>query len=232
MNDAVIYSRCEVFEVRITVGAGTSLSPVEQHVLRAVAAGADTVSSLCGLLGLTSRMMADLLGDLWRAGYVTLDLHDGVVSLTQRIRELIAVNALDSLPGAETSDETQSIMLDTLTGMLTPVNGPHKPASGRLAVPESGGAATLAAVDQAALVDAVAWALRDEAQHDSTARRTRRVLRAYLSPAALRTPVIDRRYRALGVKVALDSDDRLVIRLADEAVPGRYRKRPSHGWPG
>jgi len=223
MNDAVIYSRCDVFEVRVTVGAGASLSPVELHVLLAVAAGVDTVSSLCEVLGLSARIMVDLLGDLWRAGYVTLDLQYEVVSLTQHIRELIADDALESLPGAETSDETKAIMLDTLTGMLTPVSGPHKPLSGRLAVPENGGEATLATVNQAALADAVAWTLREEAEHDSTARRTRRVLRAYLSPAALQTPVTERRYRPLGVKVALDTDDRLVIRLTDEAVPGRYR---------
>jgi phosphatidylserine/phosphatidylglycerophosphate/cardiolipin synthase-like enzyme len=223
MNDAVIYSRCDVFEVRVTVGAGASLSPVERHVLQAVAAGVDTVSSLCQVLGVSSRMMVDLLGDLWRAGYVTLDLQYEMVSLTQQVRELIAEDALASLPGAETSDETKSIMLDTLTGMLTPVGGPHKPLNGRLAVPGNDAEASLATVDEAGLINAVAWALREEAEHDSTERRTRRVMRAYLSPAALRTPVTERHYRALGVKVALDTDDRLVIRLTDEAVPGRYR---------
>ena len=222
MNDAVIYSRCDVFEVRVTVGAGLSLSPVERHALLAVAAGVDLVSSLSQVLGLSSRMMVDLLGDLWRAGYVTLDLMNETVELTPQVRELIAAGALSTLPGAETSDETKSIMLDTLTGMLTPVGGAPKPRHARLAVPESAGEATLASVDQASLVNAVAWTLREEAEHADN-RRTRRVLRAYLSPAALGPPVTERHYRALGVKVALDTDDRLVIRLTDEAVPGRYR---------
>jgi phosphatidylserine/phosphatidylglycerophosphate/cardiolipin synthase-like enzyme len=222
MNDATIYSPCQVFEVRVTVALGASLSPVEQHVLRAAAAGIDTVSGLCTVLGLSSRIMVDLLGDLWHSGHISIDLEHERVWVTQDIRDRIADDALDSLPGAEISDEQRPMMLDTLTGLVTPVRGMHKPGSGRLEVPAHPATATLDSIERAALVEAVDRSLHDESAAEANGRQ-RRVLRAYLSPAALTTPTVDRRFRPLAVKVALDSDDRLIVRLADEMVPGRYR---------
>src|SRR6266516_2902113 len=227
MNDVVIYTGCRIFEVRITVNVGASLSPLEQHTLKAVAAGVDTVSGLCDVLGLSSRLMVDLLGDLWRSGHVSFDLYDERVMLTGTVRDLLAEceDFLDTLPGAEISDESQPMMLDTMSGMLTPVGALSRAPNRNLAVPEHDGEAKLGGIDQAALVEAVTRALNDDGQPAGQApgSRVKRVVRAYLSPAALTTPAADLHYRPIGVKVALDADDRLVARLAEDAVPGRYR---------
>jgi hypothetical protein len=159
---------------------------------------------------------------------VTLDHYDERVSLTQEIRAVIAADALDSLPGAEVNDESRPMMLDTLTGLLTPVGGPGRPRDGRLTVPRHTDEVAPSTVDQESLVEAVARSLREEAG-ESPDGRARRVMRAYLSPAALSTKVRETRYRPLGVKVALDVDDRLVVRLTDEAVPGRHRDAAQGG---
>jgi phosphatidylserine/phosphatidylglycerophosphate/cardiolipin synthase-like enzyme len=227
MNDVVAYTVCRTFEVRITVGAGTSLSPVEQHVLKAIDAGVDSVTGLCDVLGLGSRLMVDLLGDLWRAGHVGFDFADERVWLTGPVRELVAADALDTLPGAEISDETQQMMLDTLSGQVIPVGGARRPLVRNMEIPQHPGEAQLGDIDQAALIEAVTRALNEDRQlagAHSAGQRLKRVVRAYLSPASLTSHSSERHYRAVRIKAALDADGQLVARLAEDAVPGRYRE--------
>jgi phosphatidylserine/phosphatidylglycerophosphate/cardiolipin synthase-like enzyme len=227
LNDVVVYAGCRIFEVRVSVGAGTSMSPLEQHVLKAVHAGVDTVSGLCDVLGITSRLMVDLLGDLWRSEHVSFDFLDERVSITEQVRRLVAEDALDTLPGAEISDEQREMMLDTLSGLLTPVGGLRRAPDRNLELPEHEGEAQLSGIGQAALAEALTRILNEDGQlagSTSSGGRPKRVVRAYLSPESLTAPSARRRYRPVGIRVALDSDGQLVARLAEDALPGRYQE--------
>ena len=228
MNDVVVYSRCRIFEVRVSVGAGTTLSPLEQHVLKAVHAGIETASGLCDVLGISARLMTDLLGDLWRSGYVGFDFLDERVLLTDQVRQLAAEDSLGSLPGAEISDEPREMMLDTLSGFVSPVRGPRRAPDRNLEVPEHADEAQLDGISQATLVEALTRTLNDDSPVAGASAagggRRKRVVRAYLSPAELSTPIAERRYSRVGVRVALDEDGQLIARLADNALPGRHQE--------
>jgi phosphatidylserine/phosphatidylglycerophosphate/cardiolipin synthase-like enzyme len=227
MNDVVVYAGCRVFQVRVSVGAGTSMSPLEQHVLKAVHAGVDTVSGLCDVLGIGSRLMVDLLGDLWRSGHVSFDFLEERVSIAEQLGGLVAEDALDTLPGAEISDEQREMMLDTLSGLVGPVSGLSRAPSRNLEVPEHDGEAQLSGIDQATLAEAMTRALNEDEQlagSTSSGGRRKRVVRAYLSPGSLTAPSTQRRYRPVGIRVALDADGQLVARLAEDALPGRHQE--------
>ena len=228
MNEVVIYVPCRIFQVRVSVGAGTTMSPLEQHVLRAVAAGQDTVSGLCDVLGVTPRLMIDLLGDLWRAGHVSFDFLDERVSISDEVRDLIKDDELDSLPGAEISDEQRPMMLDTFSGLLSPVGGAYRAGDRNLVPPDHDDEAQLSGIDPAELAEAVARSLNEaddvagSAATGAAAGRRKRVVRAYLSPASLTMPSEERRFRRVGIRVAINEDGRLLARLAEDTLSGRH----------
>ncbi|TCJ33729.1 phospholipase D-like domain-containing protein [Parafrankia sp. BMG5.11] len=227
MNDVVIYVPCRIFEVRVTVGAGSSLSPLEQHVLKAVHAGVETVSGLAAVLGTSPRMMVDLLGDLWRAGHVGVDFLDERVSISPEVARLAAADALHTLPGAETADEQRPMMLNALTGGLSPVKGLFRAPDARLELPEHGDEAQLAGIDPAELANAVTKALNeaDEVAGAAPAEgRRKRVIRAYLAPASLTMPSSERRYQPIGIRVATNPDGLLVVRMAEESLSRRHQE--------
>ncbi|MDT3446729.1 hypothetical protein [Pseudofrankia sp. BMG5.37] len=227
MNDVVIYVPCRIFEVRVTIGAGNSLSPLEQHVLKAAHAGVETVSGLAAVLGTTPRMMVDLLGDLWRAGHVGVDFLDERVSIPPEIGRLVTADELHTLPGAETADEQRPMMLNALTGGLSQVRGLTRAPTAQLELPEHGDEAQLADIDPAELADAVTKTLNEAdevAGAAPTAARRKRVIRAYLAPASLTMPSSERRFQAIGIRVAINPDSQLVVRLAEESLSRRHQE--------
>ena len=226
MADAVVYAGCSVLDVRVSFGTRASLSALEQSVLRAVAAGVDTVPKLCGLLGVSSRMMYDVLGDLWRAEHLTLDSLDQSVHVTSGTAEMIAADTLAGQPGAEVNDEERPVLLDTVSGQLMPIKAGNRRAGDRRhIVPEHPGEARPADLLPEALTELMTKVLNEDLVAGSAPAEgdRKRVIRAYLTPSQIKRNG-ERNYRPIRVRVSLDAQERLVIRVVDEILPRRHQE--------
>jgi phosphatidylserine/phosphatidylglycerophosphate/cardiolipin synthase-like enzyme len=224
--DVVVYASCSVLDVRVSFGTRASLSPLEQSVLRAVAAGVNDVAGLCDLLGLSSRMMYDVLGDLWRAEHLTLDSLNEAVHVTSQTAEMIANGTLDSQPGAEVIDEERQLLLDTVSGLLMPISaGRRRPGDRKLTVPEHDGEAQPAGLRPESLTEVMTRVLNDDqvAGAAPTEGDRKRIIRAYLTPSRIKQNS-QRNYRPIAVRASIDPQDQLVVRVADESLPRRHQE--------
>ncbi len=80
---------CRRFDVSVYFGHREGLSPLEEHVLLAVAVGANTTTMLEAALCVGSRLVLDVCIDLLGGGYLAVDKRQGVLSLVERVRDAI-----------------------------------------------------------------------------------------------------------------------------------------------
>nr|VFK29506.1 MAG: hypothetical protein BECKMB1821G_GA0114241_10504 [Candidatus Kentron sp. MB]VFK33626.1 MAG: hypothetical protein BECKMB1821I_GA0114274_10503 [Candidatus Kentron sp. MB]VFK76334.1 MAG: hypothetical protein BECKMB1821H_GA0114242_10523 [Candidatus Kentron sp. MB] len=77
----------ERFELDVILCPEGGLTPIERLVIRAILAGENRFESLVDLFGLGHRSMLDLISDLWKSGYLYLDIPNGTVHVSEDIRE-------------------------------------------------------------------------------------------------------------------------------------------------
>ncbi|WP_067178148.1 hypothetical protein, partial [Microtetraspora niveoalba] len=163
-----VYVPCDVGSVRVRTGFGDSLSPMEESVLRVIAALSDRdgggpagIDDVAALLGLGRRVTLDLIHDLWRYGYLTVDFANGSIDLTAGVRRRLAGGLLRDLASAESEEHTVELMIERLTGHVMPSAGPRAPRQPRFAVNQAGTDITLGTAPRAELLHAVdAWLRR------------------------------------------------------------------------
>jgi phosphatidylserine/phosphatidylglycerophosphate/cardiolipin synthase-like enzyme len=233
-----VYVPCDVVEIKVQVGYGETLTPVEQVLLRAVAAGLTAVGELADVLGIGKRLARDVVYDLWRKGYLTTDQQAGAISISEEIASALRNGGLAQLEGAEVFPETRELMIDMLTGRVQPASGPAAPPNPRLAVPVQQGEITMEDASEASLLAAIQESLDDQrARIDDgsgdrpgstvIARRPRRVISCRIPPAELRT-VSGRRWMPLNVVAAWpEGADRLSVSCVDERFPAERREAAS-----
>lgn len=222
-----VYVPCDVVLVRTRLGFQETVTPIEQVVLRAVHAGADTLGQLVKTLGLSERLALHLVQDLWRTGYLTLVRSYAGLKVTREVAKMIAENRLDEMKSAEMVIEDRMVMLDKLSGYLLPHRGTSAPAQRRLAVPVENSEWQVADAGPEALVEALERGLaleqetsRDE--HTDGTGRPRRVLGAYVADSGR---PLGRRWLPLEVRAAHDPDtDQITITVEDDKLPMRYRQ--------
>lgn len=118
MSEIEVYAQADVIDVSIELAPVHAAAELERLVMRAVAAGVDELDALADVFGVTPRIMADLLGDLWTSGRITVDL--GVA------REAIALSTagrdhLEQADGLESAQRTvavTTVLLEKLTGRV------------------------------------------------------------------------------------------------------------------
>ncbi|MEU0079229.1 hypothetical protein ABZY58_15120 [Micromonospora tulbaghiae] len=183
MSATTLYVPCEVVRVRVTLGYGDGLSPIESVTLGAVCRRPDgvAVEELLTLFRLGERVTLDLLGDLLRRGYVVVDFGTAMV----RPAPGIDLARLSELRGAERANATVDLMVDRLVGAVFPVEeGLRRSGDYRFEVP-----APLTA-HQDRITEAQLLAVLDRAFEQEQLRRrekqlpgrARRVLAAHLAP--------------------------------------------------
>lgn len=86
MDALEIQIPCRRFKIEVEVGAIRGLGVIDQHILRAVAAGANTLASLVALLALPEKMIVDACVGLISAGHL-LFLEDGALSISDELTE-------------------------------------------------------------------------------------------------------------------------------------------------
>jgi len=226
-----VYLPCDVFAVRVRLGYAETITPVEQIALRAVQAGVGTVGELSELLGLSRRLMLDLIQDLCRSGYLLLVHGHGGVKVTEAVAARIEAGTLAALPGAESVDDRMLIMIDRVTGHVLPFGGSVALGQRRWGVPADAGAARIEDIGYPDLLDALGRQLEREERdraHDPALRergagtRRRRVLGAHLSTSDIEAT--GRRWLPAEVQPMIDLDtERLIVTVVGDALPPQRR---------
>jgi signal transduction histidine kinase/phosphatidylserine/phosphatidylglycerophosphate/cardiolipin synthase-like enzyme len=247
----MLYVPCETGHVRVKLGFGDTLSPLEETALQVIGSAGHVgddmppqpvdVRALGQRMGLGHRVVLDLVHDLWRAGHLVLDFASGTIALSPSVRELWQAKRLTELSGVETEERTVELMIEGLTGYVMPGRGPRAPGEPETAVRSLDTDRTLADAAQADLHDAVRSWLRQMGRTDQpddavespvelsltgTWARERRIL-------SIRTPTADRRgggqrWIRLQVQSAYDeASDRLLITVADNRFPAGRREQAS-----
>ncbi|MCD0483023.1 hypothetical protein LO771_11575 [Streptacidiphilus sp. ASG 303] len=237
MGNLTVSVRCVVVPVRVTLGYGRFVSPIEQIVLKKLtlheADGLDEpavygADELARSLGLGQRLTLDIISDLWHKNYITLDLARGVVRAADHVRRRAAQGTLHELEGAEVHSVEYPLMVDSLTGTLMPVNGSPRPQEGHHVVPVLDRWATDDTFTQAELADALHEHLRQERRQErrqGAQGREQRVLTAQLVPADLRPPP-QNRWLPLSITVGWDNDAQKIRLFSDDpAFPTESRLR-------
>ena len=204
-----IYLPCEVLTIKVQVGPQEHLSPLEGLFLKAVHENANHFHELVDLFGIGHRPTLDLVFDLWRRGYLILDLARGAVHLDSRVEELLADDRLDELPGGESIDEVREVMQDMISGHVLLVSGRRKPPSSRIVVPAEHLDVGVQDITTADLLSALRRIVDAEEQHG----RRKKVLSAHLSLSQLNR---SREQRWLPLHIECTSDEhtgRLAVRL-------------------
>ncbi|SCE66050.1 Phosphatidylserine/phosphatidylglycerophosphate/cardiolipin synthase [Micromonospora coriariae] len=224
-----VYVPCDVGRIRVRLGYQETLTPMEQVVLKAVHAGASTLSSLSDVLGLSRRMTLDVVQDLWRTGYLRLVRSYAGLEVTADVAKHIADRTLGTLRSAETLVDDRHVMIDKLSGYVMPATRPGYDGRPHLAVPVENSPIRVGTAAQADLLQAIERGLAQEElqqRPDSDQRqiptRARRVLGAYQAEAL--TGVGGRRWLPLEIQAAVDPDnDEITVLVIDSRLPETYR---------
>lgn len=118
MSEIILYAQADVIDVRLELHPTSSAAGLERLVMRAIDTGVDDYNTLSMYFGLTPRLMADLLGDMWTAGRVTLDLGTTpeTIALSDEGRAHLADQSLGD--ATRPSSTTSRVLLERLTGRV------------------------------------------------------------------------------------------------------------------
>ncbi|MES9602524.1 phospholipase D-like domain-containing protein [Actinomadura sp. NPDC000929] len=223
----MLFFPCDALPVRVRFGFGDGISPIEETALRLIAARANAqrldVHELTELLGLSHRVVLDLLHDMWRQGYLTLDFANGTIGLSRRTAELNAAGRLDGLSSAESVEDQIEIMLDRIGGLVRPVPREWPQLDRDTLIHHARPELTLQDTPHSELFRALRHHF-DQSQRDLDERtaergyRKKRLLSASLAAGLRGTP--SRKWLPVEVTAAHDPDsDRLIVRVTDREYP-------------
>lgn len=222
-----LFFPCDALPVRVRFGFGDGISPIEETALRLIAARTDAqrldVHDLTELLGLSHRVVLDLLHDMWRQGYLTLDFASGTIGLSRSTAALHAAGRLDGLSSAESVEGQIEIMLDRIGGLVRPVPRESPQLERDALIHHPRPELTLQDTPHSELFRALRHHF-DQSQRDPDERtaehgyRKKRLLSASLAAGLQGTA--NRRWLPVEVTAAHDPDsDRLIVRVVDREYP-------------
>ena len=218
-----IFVPCDVLAVKVRVGPGDCLSPLEMLFLRAVHAGVTHFHELADLFAIGHRPTLDLVFDLWKRGHLLVDLAQGAVGLPPAVVGVIADGRLAELAGGQATDEIREVMQDRLTGQILPLlkGGPAE-GMGSAVVPDGDFDIGPHSITQADLLTALTRSM----ERQDNAGQARKVLGAHLSLTE-RDRTARRGWLRLTVESFVDEEsDGLRIRLVEARnLPAAARVR-------
>ena len=220
MSEITVYAAADVIDVRIELGPSEESAEVERLVMRSLDAGLNEVGSLASAFGLSHRIMLDLLGDLWTAGRITVDLgmDREVIALSDEGRAYLAdLNRRDS---AQQTSTISKVLLEKLTGRILPERKGLYRVDRRYILPSMDDDRD---PRRARIEELLAGVQRnlEEQGGDIQYMETRRITSARPAPR-LENAVPSQRYVALQVKVWRDGDQLRVL-VVDEDLGLRER---------
>ncbi|AXG80850.1 phospholipase D-like domain-containing protein [Streptomyces paludis] len=232
-----VYVPCDVVRVHVRMDYGDTLSPIEELVLRAIHAGLDDVPQLVEHLHLGSRLIRDLVYDLWRQGHLTANTVERTVAVSRLVAECLRDEDLKRLRGAESAQETRDLMIEKLAMRVLPASGWSKPPNSRFTMPLEGIRVSLAEAPEAHILQALRESLRrDEQRHQALADGTRtsavgpraKQVHSYrIPPPGLRTSTGQRWIDLIVTSHWDDDHERLTVTVVDERMPAELREGAS-----
>lgn len=237
-----MWAQADILNVRTTLVPLDQASALETMLLKAIRVGADHKDDLCDVFGLAPRLVEGILGDLWRAGRISIELgtEREVIKLTsgagKELDELAKGQAVSS-----SADRTGSekVAHDRLTGRVLPWQATRRflrEHEQGLVVPTMTDDPDPADLRESDLAEAVTrslnWRADDEpgagspsaagkaSEPDNPADRVGnlRIDTAYLAPALLQASR-ERRYAPLRVHAFEDAAGFLTVRVTDDRLP-------------
>lgn len=232
---------CTVLPVRVTLGYGAYLSPIEHSVLTAIALGPPDAApsqdecpagygivQLTRRFGLGERLMFNLISDLWHKNYILVEINDGLVWASEEVIERVRLGTLDTMAGGETVLAERQLLVDGLTGRLLPISGSPQRRGNDLAVPVDRIAEPAKSFTQPELLKALNESLHIE-QHVRDPRereqgRVPQILTAQIAPSVHLQPPLPQ-WRSVNVQVGWDADaERLMLQILDDHLPVAARQ--------
>ncbi len=114
--EATFFVPCRVIDVDVLEAPRENMTRLEQFVLEAVHLGVGDFDELRDFFGLRDRVMIDLLTDLWRLGYVAMDLTSSKVTLSEASRAHACAGTLSELAIVKASERRDRVFQELLSG--------------------------------------------------------------------------------------------------------------------
>lgn len=217
-----VWAQADVVAVRLTLGPKDEAGLIEKAFLQAISAGAATSEDLADVFGLAPRLVTDVLGDLWRAGRISVQLgaEQEPLAVTASGRsELEAASQGQQFSSTSSANATEELIIERLTGRVLPVwESRRRPSETQdPLIPVMSDDRSHSTVTSSELADALTRVL--ERKSDGYADRSSglQVLEAHLQPELLQmTP--RRRYVAIRVSAHLSAAGELSLAVVDDRL--------------
>lgn len=225
-----IYAQADVVTARLSLAPRSSAGTIETTLMRAIRAGANTPHDLTDIFGLAPRLVLQVVGDLWRAGRVSVELqavHETLSLTTSGMQELETVASTGPVKTTATTTTTEDLVIERLTGRALPTSASVRrvPYEDRdLMVPATAEDRAVASVTQAELVAALAATIAGGRGTEVDEMAGQRVHSAFLQPDKLQVAKA-RRYVKLRAAAQLSSTDELTVVVLDPRLTLSERAR-------
>lgn len=225
-----IYAQADVVTARLTLAPRSSAGNIETTLMEAIRAGMNSHHDLADVFGLAPRLVLQVLGDLWRAGRVSVEMQTNYETLsltTEGMRELDQAAApSETLATSATTVASEELVIERLLGRALPRSASvtRVPYEDRdLVVPASAADRAVSEVSEAELVAALGAGNIDSDVDEVAGQR---VVSAFLQPAMLQVAT-RRRYVRLRTAAQITEADELAVVVVDERLSMSERARAS-----
>ncbi|MCX4094962.1 hypothetical protein [Nocardia sp. alder85J] len=148
---------CQVVTLTVRFGRRGQLTTLEDLVARIWLTGRNSLADIAGFLGLPVPIVKDVAIDMWHKGFMTFDLDNGSVHLTDVTREILSRDEAPDESGMDTA--TMDFLFEPITGRVLR----HARTAGERSIRlPSQAEVTESDLDQTELVRAVQNALRED----------------------------------------------------------------------
>ncbi|CAI9413160.1 hypothetical protein [Nocardioides sp. T2.26MG-1] len=216
-----IYAQADVVTTRVTLAPRSAAGNLETTLMEAIGAGATSPHDLANVFGLAPRLVLQVLGDLWRAGRVSVEMQTNYETLsltTEGKHELDATAAAGALSTTATTATTQDIIVERLTGraLAKKASVARVPFEDRdLVVPAAADDRPASGVSGAEMVAALSAGDSDLGGVEEAGGQ--RVVSAFLQPDMLQV-VSRRRYVKLRAAAQVTETDELTVAVIDDRL--------------
>ena len=225
-----IYAQADVVTARLVVAPRDTAGNLETSFMEAIAAGLNSPHDLASILGLAPRLVLQVLGDLWRAGRVSVDTETNYETLSVTsvgLDELAAAAASGgALASTSKTATTEDVVIERLTGRALPKRASisRVPTDDRdLTVPVTPNDRQAADVSEGELVAALSESEREFALGETGSQR---VIAAFLQPEKLQVS-LRRRFVRLRALAHVTDTDELSVAVVDDVLTLAQREHAS-----
>lgn len=219
-----IWAQADIVTVRLLLAPLNRAGNIERTILRAIGKGAATPNDLADIFGLAHRLVIDILADLWKAGWISVQMGTDTESLalTDDGRKELESAGEDGT-AASFIRGTEELVLERLTGrVLPPTRSRSSPRDRSAVVPIGPEDRHPLSVSSAELAEALSDVLEQQNRSDAYQGRNLRVVEAHLEPEFLHV-VSRRRYVPIRIDAHLSATGELTVAVVDAALSVRDR---------